>query len=160
MAPAPPPAVPSRVALPAGPVVGDIEAFLETAIAHLAPEAVDARRPGPGRPRVLPGLCLWAGLLVCVLRGFGSQLQLWRLLSVHGLWRFPRAPISDQALYNRLARAGAAPLERLFAQVSRVLAARLAPYADATLAPFAAAVVALDESTLDRVARLLPALRA
>lgn len=95
-----------------------------------------------------------------MLRGFGSQLHLWRLLSGHGLWRFPRVAITDQALYNRLGRAGTAPLEHLFAQVSRVLAARLAPYADRTLAPFAAAVVALDERTLDQVARLLPALRA
>src|SRR5260370_33299020 len=97
---------------------------------------------------------------VCVLRGLGSQLQLWRLLTSQGLWRFARVAITDQALYNRLARAGTAPVERLFGQVSQVLAARLAPYADATLAPFAAAVVALDESTLDQVARLLPALRA
>jgi hypothetical protein len=151
---------PSPAVLPDERVVGDIEAFLADAIAQLGPDAVEGRRPGPGRPRVLPGLCLWAGLLVCVLRGFGSQLQLWRLLSSHGLWRFPRVPITDQALYNRLARAGTAPLEQLFAQVSQVLAGRLAPYADTTLAPFAAAVVALDESTLDQVARLLPALRA
>ena len=150
---------PSRAVRPEAPVVGDIEAFLADAIAQVGPDAVEARRPGPGRPRVLPGLCLWAGLLVCVLRGFGSQLQLWRLLTSHGLWRFPRVPITDQALYNRLARAGTAPLEHLFAQVSQVLAGRLAPYADPTLAPFAAAVVAIDESTLDQIARLLPALR-
>jgi len=150
-APAPP------VVLPDEPVVGDIETFLETALAALAPEA---RPPGPGRPRVLPGLCLWAGLLVCVLRGFGSQLQLWRLLTRQGLWRFPRVAITDQALYNRLARAGSAPLAQLFGQISQVLAVRLAPYADSSLAPFAAAVVAIDETTLDQVARLLPALRA
>jgi hypothetical protein len=115
---------------------------------------------GPGRPRVLPALCLWAGLLVCVLRGFASQRQLWRRLVRQGLRRFGRIAISDQALYNRLARAGTAPLEGLFAQVSGVLADRLAPYAQTSLAPFAPAVVALDASTLDQLARLLPALRA
>jgi hypothetical protein len=46
-----------------------------------------------------------------------------------------------------------------FRQVSAVLAPRPAPYADATLAPFAAEVVALDALTLDQVARTLPALR-
>jgi transposase len=147
---------PAAPAGPVEPVVGDIERFLEQVLADLepAPQAV-----GRGRPRVLPALCLWAGLLVCVLRGFSSQLALWRLLSVHGLWRYPRFALSDQAVYNRLARAGTAPLEQLFTQLSALLARRLAPYADQGLAPFASAVVALDETTLDRVARTLPALR-
>ena len=140
--------------------LSNIEAFLEDALGRLAPDQREARRPGPGRPRVLPALCLWAGVLVCVLRGFSSQQQLWRLLVRQGLWRFGRIPISDQALYNRLARGGTAPLEALFAQVSAVLAARLAPHAQRALAPFAPAVVALDASTLDRLARHLPALRA
>lgn len=50
---------------------------------------------GPGRPRVLPSMCLWAGMLVCVLRGMGSQLELWRLLSSKGLWEYPRFEITD-----------------------------------------------------------------
>lgn len=140
--------------------VSQIEAFLESALGHLAPDHVEARRAGPGRPRVLPALCLWAGVLVGVLRGFASQQQIWRLLVRQGLWRFGRIPITDQALYNRLARGGTAPLAALFAQVSAVLADRLAPYAQRSLAPFAPAVLALDASTLDRLARLLPALRA
>ncbi|MEA2641207.1 MAG: hypothetical protein QOF51_2601, partial [Chloroflexota bacterium] len=51
------------------------------------------------------------------------------------------------------------PLAQLFAQLSTVLAERLAPYADQTLAPFASAVLALDATTLDPVARMLPELR-
>jgi hypothetical protein len=137
-----------------------IEAFLEEALRHLEPDRVEARHPGPGRPRVLPALCLWAGVLVCVLRGFSSQQQLWRLLVHQGLWRFGRIPICDQALYNRLARGGIKPLAQLFTQVSAVLADRLAPYAQTTLAPFAPAVLALDATTLDRLARHLPALPA
>ena len=146
-------------ALPATPVVGEIEAFLQTAIAQMPPDAVETARPGPGRPRILPSLCLWAGLLVCVLRGFRSQLALWRLLTGGNFWFYPRFPVTDQAVYARLARAGTAPLERLFHQISAVLADRLAPYQQTTLAPFATEVLVLDETTLDRVARLLPALR-
>ena len=96
---------------------------------------------------------------MCVLRGFSSYQALWRLLSQRQLWFYPRFPVSDQAVYNRLAQEGTAPLEQLFAQVTAVLAPRLAPYAQTALAPFATAVVALDETTLDPVARLLPALR-
>jgi Transposase DDE domain len=138
-------------------VIGEIEQFLIEAVGHLDLEP--AAPPGPGRPRILPALCLWAGLLVCVLHGFSSHRALWRLLTSRGLWHFPRLPLSDQALYHRLARDGTGALERLFAHLSALLAERLAPYA-APLAPFATAVYALDEMTLDRVARLLPALRA
>jgi len=137
-------------------VMGDIERFLQGVIAELTPEAA---APRPGRPRILPALALWGGLVVCVLRGFAHQTALWRLLSQRGLWDYPRFPVSDQAVYSRLATGGTAAMERLFAQVTAVLAERLAPYTATDLAPFAADVVALDETTLDPVARTLPALR-
>jgi len=137
----------------------EVEATVAAVIADLEPDLADAHRPGPGRPRILPALALWSGVLVCVLRGMPSQRAVWRLLTARGLFHFPRFAISDQAVYKRLASDGTTPLEALFAGVSRLLADRLAPHADATLAPFAAAVVALDETTLDQVARTLPALR-
>ena len=141
-------------------VVGDIEQFLQEAIAHLeAFEPDEADRPSAGRPRVLPSLALWAGMLVCILRGFSSQLAIWRLLSHKQLWFYPRFPVSDQAVYNRLESEGVLPLVRLFCQISLVIRERLAPLVDSSLAPFASEVLALDESTLDKIARMLPALR-
>ena len=62
--------------------IGQIEAFLREAVESLDPEFVEGSGGKAGRPRVLPSLCLWSGLLVCVLRGFNSQLALWRLLTV------------------------------------------------------------------------------
>jgi hypothetical protein len=47
----------------------------------------------------------------------------------------------------------------LFVQVSQVLRERLQPYAQKRIAAFATAVVALDTTTLDPVARTLPLLR-
>lgn len=143
--------------VPADPIVGDIAAFLETALDQLSldPPALGRR----GRPRVLPAVCLWGGLLVCVLQGFSSQLALWRKLTQTGLWHYPRVALSDQAVYHRLLRDGTAPLERLFRQLSTVLADRLDPYRaqlGPELAPFATDVVVLDETTLDPVARRLP----
>jgi hypothetical protein len=170
---APPAAAP--VDLPPVALIGPIEAFLRTAITDLHARSGPWEPTGTrGRPRILPALCLWAGVLVCVVRGFSSELAVWRLLSVQGLWHYPRFPVSDQAIYNRLAQAGdagtdpaggaggPAVLQALFAQISTVLGARLAPLlvtATADLAPFATDVVALDQSTLDQVARLLPPLR-
>lgn len=144
-------------AAPSVPILGDIETFLCEAIHDFAPDPTES--VGRGRPRLLPAVCLWAGLLVSVLRGFASQTDLWRLLTQQGLWEYPRFPVTDQAVYDRLADAGTAPMEHLFAHLTSLLAARLAPFAEADLAPFARAVVALDESTLDQMARLLPALR-
>ncbi|HLG70059.1 MAG TPA: IS4 family transposase [Chloroflexota bacterium] len=156
-------------AVPAGTVgavtaqaVGAIEPFLEQLLNELV---VEAAPRGPGRPRVLPSLALWAGVLVCLLRGATTQCAVWRLLARTGLWRYPRLAISDGAVYRRLAQesdppAGQSPpLERLFSDVCALLRTRLAPLADATLAPFAHAVLAVDETTLDQVKRWLPALR-
>lgn len=136
--------------------VEEIEAFLREALAGLEPEGP---APGRGRPRVLPNLVLWGAVLAGVARGATSQREVWRLISHLGLWDYPRYPLSDQAVYARLADGGTAPLERVFERASGALAARLAPLADAALAPFATAVVALDETTLDPVARSLPSLR-
>jgi hypothetical protein len=140
-------------------VVGEVEQFLADAIAAMEPDEVEMARPGPGRPRVLPSLALWAGMLVCVLHGFTSQLAIWRLLSRGQFWFYPRFAVSDQAVYDRLEADGVAPLVKLFCQVSLLLRERLAPFAARNLAPFATEVMVVDESTLDQVARILPTLR-
>jgi hypothetical protein len=140
-------------------VVGEVEQFLRDAILQIEPDQAEMRREGPGRPRILPSLALWAGLLVCVLKGFSSKLDLWRLLSQRSLWSYPRFPVTDQAVYARLDKAGIAPLERLFCQISSLLRERLAPFAQKDLAPFASRVAVLDETTLEPIARRLPSLR-
>lgn len=113
-----------------------------------------------GRPPLLPAMCLWGALLVGVLRGVGSQRGIWRLLTCYGLWDYPRIAVSDQAIYHRLVRDGAAPLATLFQTLTTVLAARANAPTVADPAPFAHAVYALDTTTLDALARRLPALRA
>jgi hypothetical protein len=135
-----------------------IETFLREMITSLTPTSTEPQ--GPGRPYILPALCLWAGVVVCVLRGWSHQLAVWRLLRTKGLWEYPRFPVSDQAIYKRLAAiGGGACLQQLFHQVSELLQERLAPYRQ-PLASFASQVVAIDATTLDTIMRHLPALRA
>jgi hypothetical protein len=93
------------------------------------------------------------------VRGINHQNGIFRLLSQSRLWDLPRATVSEAACYARLARADTQPLAQLLAHVGDLLAARLAPLVRDTLAPFATAVYAFDESTLDKVARLLHSLR-
>lgn len=142
-----------------GSMTSQIEAFLRDAIESLESEVDEDRTGKPGRPRILSSLCLWSGLLVCVLHGFSGQLSLWRLLTVEKLWSYPRFTLSDQAIYKRLANDGTAELEALFGRISAVLHERLEPFKLEKLASFASEVVALDCTTLDKVARYLPALR-
>jgi Transposase DDE domain len=135
-----------------------IEQFIGEMVAAFQPE--DPQAPGRrGRARIVPALCLWTGVLICVLRGMRQQRALWRLLTQGSLWFYPRFAVTDDAIYKRLERDGTAPLEHLLEQVTQVLRERLAPYARQTLAPFATAVFALDETTLDHLARRLPVLR-
>lgn len=138
------------------PTLNKIEEFLEEIIQRLEPIRSDPM--GRGRPRVLPAMCLWAGVIVCILRGWNSQLGVWRLLSQRGLWNYPRFPISDQAVYKRLEKGGVEPLRELFQWVSQALESHLAPYQQ-KIASFASEVVAIDATTLDKVYRHLPALR-
>lgn len=145
------------VVLPGVPALDRIESFLTELVAALVPEP--AGPAGRGRPRILPALALWGGLLVCVLRGWSSQKALWRLLAASGLWHFTPIPVSDEAVYRRLAAADPSPMAGLFGDLTPLLVARLTPHADRTLAPFAAEVYALDQTALDPIARTLPVLR-
>jgi hypothetical protein len=140
-------------------VVGDqIEGFVCQLVSELTPAPAAAGR-NRGRPPILPAALLWAGVLVMVLRRVPSQRALWRLLSSRGLWHFPAVPVTDDAIYKRLASEGPAAMHALFDTITALLLAQLTPAADTTLAPFAAEVVVFDETTLDPVARKLPLLR-
>src|ERR1700730_16077155 len=112
---------------------------------------------GPGRPLELPKVALWSGLLLCVLQGARGVREVWRDLVLQGY------DISDQTLYDRLEQEGTAWLEQFFAQVTAMLTAWLRPLVQEQawypLASFASDVLALDETTLDPVARKLPILR-
>jgi hypothetical protein len=112
-----------------------------------------------GRPCLVswPHLCL--AIVLCFLRGWNAQVQVWRMIRDERLGDFAPVPVSDQAIYNRIERAGNA-MQGLFEQVSAWLRTRLAPWEDRRLAPWATAVYAVDASTLDRLARFLPWLRA
>lgn len=136
-------------------LVGDVERLLESLVAELPADPLDGRTGQRGRPRILPSMCLWSGLLVCVLRGFSSQLRLWRLLATEGIWEHPRVPVSDSAIYKRLAEAGSEPLEHLFASITALLAKRLIPWMATHVAAFASDVLAVDATILDPLARRL-----
>ncbi len=142
-----------------------LEHLLQTGLQGVLGEEPVEPRAGAGRPRELPSLSLWLAVLVGVLRGVRSFRGIWRLLVVGGLVGLPCYAISDEAVYDRLEGEGTRPLQELFARLSVMLAQWLRPHAEyaankhGALAPFAADVVALDETVLDPVARKLPLLR-
>jgi hypothetical protein len=139
-------------------IAQDIEGFLQTVIER-TPEVAQETRTNPlGRKPILPSLVLWSSMVVAVLRGFTSQLAVWRLLTWEGLWQYPKYQVSDQAVYDRLANGGHEGLHGLFLQIRDVLQERLQPYEQKGLAPFATGVYAMDGSTLDKIARHLPIL--
>jgi hypothetical protein len=119
----------------------------------------ETARAGAGRPPVLPAVLLWSGLLVCLLRGFHAQRELWRLLSLAGLWNFPRIDVGPMAVYQRLKRASAAVMETFFLQVTAALQAHLADRRAVPYAAFATEIYAVDQSVLDPLMRKLQILR-
>ncbi|MFO7680314.1 MAG: IS4 family transposase [Chloroflexota bacterium] len=136
----------------------DIEAFLQKVIEAVENEDEQPRKR-VGRKQILPSLVLWSGVIVAVLRGFESQLDVWRLVSWDGFWHHSPKKVCDQAVYNRLENEGSQYLHKLFLKVREGLSERLGPYVQKQIAPFATGVYALDGSTLDKVARHLPKLK-
>lgn len=132
----------------------EVENYIKSILDDMKPDEGATR----GRPRVLPALALWAGILVCVARGFSSQLAVWRQLAVTGLWDFPRYAVSDDAVYDRLKRAGNEFMQAFFVKLTVLLRMRL-QISGCELAKFASGVYALDEMTLDALAKRLPSLR-
>lgn len=112
-----------------------------------------------GRPQKLSSQFLCLGVLICLVRGWQSQLEVWRLIRFTGLGAFAPVLVSDQAVYKRLAQHSSALLQTFFQQMSAWLCEHLALLEDRSLAPFASMVVALDESILDPKKRWVAALR-
>jgi IS4 transposase len=138
----------------------DIENFLRETITALEPEPMSKKA---GRPRILPALALWAGLLTCITQGINSQRGIWQLLSVKGLWHFPRFTLSDQAIYKRLDQAPRTTIQSIFEQITMILNLRLKDI-DQTqhfrqLAAFASGVFSIDGMTLDKISKRLPSLQ-
>lgn len=143
---------------PSAPLLGDtVEATLQDLLQQLP--AVPPPSGQPGRPPEVAACVLWAGLLVCVLRGFAAQRSLWQLLTLKGLWHFPRVAVTSQAIYQRLARSTPDTLQTFFLQITALLQARYAAVSDVAVAPFATDILALDHSILDALLRKLKVLR-
>lgn len=111
-----------------------------------------------GRPLSLQPMALCLAIVLCLLRGWHHQRDVWRVLLLERLAGLAPCSVSDQAVYNRLATA-APMMQNCFERISASLRSQLDGWHDRSLAPFASEVYALDESTLDQVARWLPGLR-
>lgn len=139
------------------PQVEGSQALMETMVQEIAKSTISSSEVTKkrGRPAQISWQFLTIGVLWCVLRGWISQLDLWRLIRFFGLGCFAPVPVTDEAVYKRLGKQGASLMQRLCAMVSQWLFDWLAPYEDRSLAPFAREVLALDESTLDPMKRWL-----
>lgn len=135
--------------------------LLEPLVLAAMPADPSRLKPGQrGRPQRMSWAHLWFRLLFSVLAGMPSYQDLRRALADQSLGPFPCVKISDDAILKRLKQAGLAPLQELLAQLSETLGRLLSTQCPCTLASFASAILALDETTWDVVQRHLPALRS
>lgn len=127
----------------------------------LSPESTAVQAPERrrrGRPPLLSLQHLYLALLIGVIRQTPHLSTIWRRLSLEETGSFAPVQLTYEAVRKRLLSAGTSALQQLFETVSHALA-HCSPPSALTLAPFATQVVALDESTLDRVRRLTADLR-
>src|SRR5438105_13689676 len=136
----------------------NLESYLRRLLERIdEPHSLPGAGKGAGAPQKLPSAALWTALVLGVLLGVRSLRGVWRSLVWQGY------DICDETVYDRLEEEGTTALEQLFAQITQMLLAWLsllvAQQSWKPLAPLAPAVVALDETTLDPVARKLRNLR-
>jgi hypothetical protein len=134
----------------APPTLDTIERTLAGLVGHLQ---LDPRTRG--RPEILPTAMLWAGILLCILRGTPTQRAVWRAVTGAGLWAYAPVAITPEGVRKRIAGLGAETIQAVFTQLTSHLIAHWA--GDTRLAPVAkGGVYAIDDTTLDKVARTLP----
>lgn len=111
-----------------------------------------------GRPLDISPMHLCLGVVVAIIQGAVSQLDVWRLICTQSIGSFLPKAVSDQTIYNNLEQC-AEMMRGLFLEVSERIRVEQQPWQDRRLAPFATCVLALDESTLDQVKRWLSGLQ-
>jgi hypothetical protein len=120
------------------------------------PQAQPRKR---GRPSCLPKWQVSLAVLLCLWQGLRRQLDVWPLIAFFGVGPFAPIALSGQTVSNDLQQSGVQGFVQGFAALSGWLRQRLAPDEERRLAPFASAMLALDETVLDTVKRSLAWLR-
>jgi hypothetical protein len=114
---------------------------------------------GRGRPQQVGGTQLWSSLLLCALQGMRSFADWRRLLGLQSIGPFAPVWLTRNGLVKRLLQAGLVPLQEVWEVVNTRLAQSSSRAVPATLAALATAILGLDETRLDAVARYLKPLR-
>lgn len=128
--------------------------MIEGVVASLIPRLrLEPRQRG--RPEVLPTAMLWAAILFCLVRGNPRQRAVWRAVTSAGLWGYAAVAVTPEAVRKRIVGLGPATIQAVFAQLTALLTEHW--LGDTRLAPVAkGGVYAIDDTTLDKVARTLP----
>lgn len=114
---------------------------------------LDAAPAGRGRPPILSDAHLWGCTLLTVLDDYPTQRGIWG--EVTSGERFgPPVEMVGETVRKRLLARQSTPMAGFFTQITALLTQTLA--GDATLAPFATEVYALDATTLDKIVRSDP----
>lgn len=131
-----------------------ITTLLERSLEAISQENVPCKRTR-GRPKAVSDHFFVLAVFTCILHGFGSQWDIWRRIACFGVGPFVACPISDQAIYKRIAEQGVSLMQQVCARICDWLAALMVRYEDRSLAPWATGVFALDESTQGKRGRFL-----
>src|SRR5260370_41397885 len=96
---------------------------LEHLLVSLPVEAAPSSR-SRGRPVSLSAWHLSLAVLLCLLRGLQSQLEVWRLIAFYGVGCLPALPLSGQGVYGPLGADRVRAFQSVVAQLWQLLAPR------------------------------------
>ena len=133
-------------------LIEHVLAFFESLLHNQEPTTSSHSKQG--RPVTLELAHLWLACLLGLVQQAKGVADIWRVLTLGPLCSFAAIDVSRQAVRQRLLDTPLSHLHALLALVNDALCQRAGLPDALGLAPFAREVVALDESTLDAVARL------
>lgn len=136
------------------PLIAEVLTFFENVLKPAPTEEEPEARRKRGNPGKLTWAHLWLAAIVGIVRKAAGPADLWRIITLNSLGSFAAVAIRRQAVRQRLLAAGLAPLSQILAAVNASLQRDPIATAAISIASFATEIVALDESTLDAVARL------
>lgn len=141
-------------------IVHVFEEMLSQALMPSATQAPVKRKRG--RPPTVSTQHLWLAVLIGIFQASGGFRDIWRYLVIEPLGTFPVVKMTYEGVRKRLLSLGSGALQELSEHIRVVLEQRDRPVhrSALALASFATEIVALDESTWDKLKRLLTELKS
>lgn len=114
---------------------------------------------GPGRPRLVGAVLFWSGVYSAIIHSEEWLMDIWRHISVTGVWGHGQVEVKDEAIYKRIKGNSWETARELFYTISEKTKQRDNQYQKIKAVDYAKNIYVMDDTVLDKVAKKAKRLR-